>query len=121
MHSFKTYPGDLISRVWDWKFYCLASISVASVFSHIDWKLTFFLGPGYLHSHKMVLFIAAMSQDFLQIIHFIFGIREKMAYSFLLILNILREAKFTKSYENGLANAEQFQGTEKPQSTFNFF
>lgn len=69
----------------------------------------------------MVLFIAAMSQDFLKIIHFIFGIREKMGYSFLLILNILREAKFTQSYENGLANAEQFQGREKPQSPFNFF
>lgn len=59
-----------------------------------------------------------MSQDFLRkIIHFIFGIREKMGYSFLLILNILREAKFTQSYENGLANAEQFQGREKPRIT----
>ena len=49
----------------------------------------------------------------MKIIHFIFGIREKMDYSFLVILNILREAKFTQSYENGLANAEQFQGTRK--------
>ena len=94
MYSFKTYPGDLIGRVWDCKFYC---ISVPSVFSHTDWKLTFFLGLGYLYSLKMVLFIAAMSQDFLKIIHFIFGVREKMGYSFLLILNILREVKFTQS------------------------
>lgn len=44
-----------------------------------------------------------------------------MGYSFLLILNILREAKFTQSYENGLAMLSNFKGEEKPQSPFTIF